>query len=74
MPQKDSVHLDDLNAACERFLAKFLRAQLEELDAIDASDIAYAHRARAYLRRYDAASAEREDQAPQGGPRLRLVG
>jgi hypothetical protein len=57
----------DLNAACERFLAHFLRGQVEELEWMGAGDIDYAHQARDYLRRYDAAASSSET----GGSRLK---
>jgi hypothetical protein len=66
---------DDLNAACERFLAHFLRGQLAELEWMGAGDIDYAHQARDYLRRYDAAAEPSEPGAsPLKGRHLKLAG
>jgi hypothetical protein len=74
MPTR-KIHPDDLNEACERFLVNFLRTQLDELEWLGAGDIVYAERARAYLRRYDAALDAYEGRPlPQGGRRLRSVG
>lgn len=76
MSQRETVDKDALNAGCERFLAHFLRGQIEELEEMGAGDIVYAERARAYLRRYAAAEAasRQECPAPQKGRHLRLVG
>jgi hypothetical protein len=69
------IDLDDLNAACERFLAHFLRGQLNELEWLGAGDIDYAHDARDYLRRYDAAAESSGLAAsPQKGCHLKLAG
>jgi hypothetical protein len=66
---------EDLNAACERFLAHFLRGQVEELEWMGAGDIDYAHQARDYLRRYDAAAEPSGPAAaPQKGCHLKLAG
>jgi hypothetical protein len=65
----------DLNAACERFLAHFLRGQVEELEWMGAGDIDYAHQARDYLRRYDAATDPSGPAAsPLKGRHLKLAG
>jgi hypothetical protein len=69
------IHPDDLNEACERFLVNFLRTQLDELEWLGAGDIVYAERARAYIRRYDAAlDASEARPLPQAGRHLRSVG
>lgn len=68
-----AVDKSDLNDACERFLAHFLRGQLEELEWMGAGDIPYATQARAYLKRYDAAAAS-EAPSPPVGRHLRSVG
>ncbi len=72
----DQIDKDELNAACERFMAYFLRGQLAELESLGASDIPYAERARSYLSRYDAyaASVEAGRPSPQKGRHLRSVG
>lgn len=71
----ETIDMDALNGVCERFLANMLRMQLVELEALGAGDIPYAHRARRYLRRYDAAAASCGGHpSPQVGRHLRSVG
>jgi hypothetical protein len=65
---------EDLGPVYERRLARFIEAELEQLEMLGGGDTDYAYQARDYLRRYDAAlSSEPTASSPLKGRHLRAV-
>jgi hypothetical protein len=72
-----TIDIADLNAVTEQFVAEMLRNAVEPFERLgvaDHPDLTCVTDFRAYLRRYDAAVADAELEAPRSATRLRLVG